>query len=213
MGYDFDVKRLGEWAEKVLKEKNNIGNHNSLKTNLLSVVYLNHLKSYSGDELCKKYIKLKEELKDNTNRSPFSGDFRNLLSHYIDIYEKNEEILENIEKYQKEEFLQNAEEDINLVAKRYVDYIEMEITDKHNISQKEWRDSIMYWSKNMNGDFGLTRKYEDYKKMSHYFVAAIFKKLVEYYEGSQPELLELLKKYSNENNTWDIESQMFGWNY
>ena len=89
----------------------------------------------------------------------------------------------------------------------------MKIADKDNISQKEWKDHLKYWSKNMNGDFGLTRKYETEKEMSHYFVAAIFKKLVDYYEGTQPELLELLEKYSNENNTWDIESQMFGWNY
>ena len=212
LGYDFDVKRLGEWAEKVLKEKNNISNFNSLKTNLLSIVYLNHLKSYSGNELCEKYIKLKKELKDNTNHPPFSGDLRNLLSHYTDIYEKNETILENIEKFQKAEFLQKAEEDINLVARRYVTYIEKEMTDK-DISQKEWKEHLQYWSKNMNGDFGLTRKYEDDKKMSPYFVAAIFKKLVDYYKGAQPDLLELLEKYSNENETWDIESQMFGWNY
>lgn len=213
LGYDFDVKRLGEWAEKVLKEKNNIRNHNSLKTDLLSIVYLNHLRPYSGDELCEKYIKLKKELGDNTNYPPFSGDFKNLLSHYTDIYEKNETILENIEKYQKEEFLQNAEEDISLIAKRYVSYIEMEIANKDNISQKEWKDHLQYWSKNMNADFGLTRKYEPEKAMCNYFVAEIFKKLADYYEGSYPELLELLKKYSNENNTWPIESWMFGWNY
>ena len=87
------------------------------------------------------------------------------------------------------------------------------MADNTNISQKDWRDSLKYWSKNMNDDFGLTRKYETEKEMSHYFVAAIFKKLVDYYEGAQPELLELIEKYSNENNTWDIESQMFGWNY
>ena len=213
LGYDFNVKRLGEWAEKVLKEKNNIRNHNSLKTDLLSVVYLNHLRPYSGNELCEKYIKLKKELRDNTNYPPFSGDFKNLLSHYTDIYEKNETILENIEKYQKEEFLQKAEEDISLIAKRYVAYIEIEISNKDNISQKEWKDHLQYWSKNMNADFGLTRKYEPEKAKCNYFVAEIFKKLTEYYEGSYPELLELLKKYSNENNTWDIEKYMFGWNY
>ena len=213
LGYDFDVKRLAEWAEKVLKEKNNIRNHNSLKSNLLSVIYLNRLKSYSEDELCEKYIELKKEFRDDTNRPPFSGDFRNLLSHYTNIYEKNETILENIEKYQKDEFLQKAEDDINLVAKRYVAYIEVENAERNNISQKEWKDHLKYWSRNMNGDFGLTRKYETEKDMSSYFVAAIFKKLVEYYDGSRPELLDLLKKYSDENNTWDIESQMFGWNY
>ena len=98
-----------------------------------------------------------------------------------------------------------------MVNGTYVAYIE--IANKDAISQKEWKDHLQYWSKNMNADFGLTRKYEPEKAKCNYFVAEIFKKLTEYYEGSYPELLELLKKYSNENNTWDIEKYMFGWNY